>query len=144
MDIGNATNATALVIWLHGLGDTPSGWADIAKSLSSSPTLKHAKVLPPPFPPSFPIVSIPIDHQPPLPPPSKWHLPCAPTQKVTCNGGAKCTRCPSSSSSLSLSPPPFTPLSLPPLSTIRSQHPQLDGPRGNSSPPQFARQRETS
>jgi predicted esterase len=52
---------TAVVIWLHGLGDTPMGWADLAEEMSAE--LKHMK----------------------------WRLPCAPNQPVTCNGGGRCT-----------------------------------------------------
>ena len=54
---GNTTNPTALVVWLHGLGDTPMGWADLAEDMASE--LGHVK----------------------------WRLPCAPEQSVTCNGG---------------------------------------------------------
>merc|ERR1712216_1074367 len=53
--------ASACVIWFHGLGDTPHGWADLCRNLSQA--LPHVR----------------------------WILPCAPRQPVTCNGGAICT-----------------------------------------------------
>lgn len=49
--------ATAVVVWAHGLGDSPRGWEPFARSL--------ARVLP---------------HV-------RWVLPCAPQNPVTCNGG---------------------------------------------------------
>jgi hypothetical protein len=55
LTIGNTKDATALVIWLHGLGDTPAGWSDFGESLTTS-------------------VGSGLTH-------TKWILPCAPTQK---------------------------------------------------------------
>lgn len=52
---------TKTIIWLHGLGDTPNGWLDVAKMMK--------KKLP-----QF-----------------KWILPQALTQPVTCNQGYKST-----------------------------------------------------
>mmetsp|Transcript_4804 Transcript_4804/g.5930 ORF Transcript_4804/g.5930 Transcript_4804/m.5930 type:complete len:223 (+) Transcript_4804:176-844(+) len=51
----------ACVIWMHGLGDTPHGWADMARKLR--PKLKNIK----------------------------WVLPCAPEEPVTCNSGYSST-----------------------------------------------------
>jgi len=50
-------DASAVVIWMHGLGDTPHGWADFAVKLQRSQ-----------------------NH-------TRWILPCAPRQSVTCNNG---------------------------------------------------------
>lgn len=50
-------NATAAVIWMHGLGDTPSGWAEQANEIRER-----------------------VTH-------TKWILPCAPEHPVTCSGG---------------------------------------------------------
>eukprot|EP00238_Polyblepharides_amylifera_P006314 CAMPEP_0196581904 /NCGR_PEP_ID=MMETSP1081-20130531/36320_1 /TAXON_ID=36882 /ORGANISM="Pyramimonas amylifera, Strain CCMP720" /LENGTH=219 /DNA_ID=CAMNT_0041902303 /DNA_START=205 /DNA_END=864 /DNA_ORIENTATION=+ len=52
----SSTAKTALVVWLHGLGDTGAGWADLQNMLG--PKLPHVK----------------------------WVFPDAPTQSVTCNG----------------------------------------------------------
>jgi len=54
-------NPDTVVVWLHGLGDTPMGWADMAEEMSSEMRW------------------------------TKWRLPCAPEQPVTCNGGMPCT-----------------------------------------------------
>ena len=51
----------ALVIMMHGLGDTPVGWSQMARS----------------FKPSLPHI--------------KWILPCAPEKPVSVNGGMKMT-----------------------------------------------------
>ena len=62
MDIEIASgNENALVILMHGLGDTPAGWAQIAKQ----------------FKPALPYI--------------KWILPCAPENPVSVNGGMKMT-----------------------------------------------------
>lgn len=50
-------DSTAVVIWMHGLGDTPSGWAETSSEIREK--LPH----------------------------TKWILPCAPEHPVTCNGG---------------------------------------------------------
>ena len=62
MDIEIASgNENALVILMHGLGDTPAGWGQIAKQ----------------FKPTLPYI--------------KWILPCAPENPVSVNGGMKMT-----------------------------------------------------
>mmetsp|Transcript_4860 Transcript_4860/g.12493 ORF Transcript_4860/g.12493 Transcript_4860/m.12493 type:complete len:233 (+) Transcript_4860:33-731(+) len=56
----------AYVVWLHGLGDSPAGWAMPCAIISDRlAKLGHAKLL--------------------------WELPEAPVQPVTCNGGHSCT-----------------------------------------------------
>jgi predicted esterase len=54
-------NENALVILMHGLGDTPDGWSQMAKQ----------------FKPSLPHI--------------KWILPCAPQNNVSVNNGMKMT-----------------------------------------------------
>jgi len=49
--------ATGVVIWMHGLGDTPHGWANIARKIQKS--MRH----------------------------TRWILPCAPQRSVSCNMG---------------------------------------------------------
>ena len=62
MDIEIASgNENALVILMHGLGDTPAGWGQLAKQ----------------FKPALPYI--------------KWILPCAPENPVSVNGGMKMT-----------------------------------------------------
>eukprot|EP00418_Pyrodinium_bahamense_P044550 CAMPEP_0179191926 /NCGR_PEP_ID=MMETSP0796-20121207/95336_1 /TAXON_ID=73915 /ORGANISM="Pyrodinium bahamense, Strain pbaha01" /LENGTH=289 /DNA_ID=CAMNT_0020896161 /DNA_START=72 /DNA_END=937 /DNA_ORIENTATION=- len=60
-DVRQESQHTALVIWLHGLGDTGKGWADLR-------TLHAASM-----------------------PWTKWSFPTAPVQPVTCNSGALTT-----------------------------------------------------
>ncbi|CAK0909073.1 unnamed protein product [Prorocentrum cordatum] len=49
--------ATAVVIWMHGLGDSPEGWAHVARRVQRQ--LGH----------------------------TRWLLPCAPKNPVSCNRG---------------------------------------------------------
>lgn len=61
LTFGDPDAATAAVIWMHGLGDTPAGWAELASTIQGS--LPH----------------------------TKWILPCAPENPVSCNGGMSMT-----------------------------------------------------
>ena len=54
-------NENALVIFMHGLGDTPDGWSQMAKQFK--PSLLHIK----------------------------WILPCAPRNSVSVNNGMRMT-----------------------------------------------------
>jgi lysophospholipase-2 len=65
IDVGNIKNPSGVVIWMHGLADSPSGWQDFAEQTCDA--MAHGKAR----------------HV-------KWHLPCAPTNPVTCNGGVPC------------------------------------------------------
>jgi len=49
--------ATGVVIWMHGLGDTPHGWFRVAQTIQKA--LRH----------------------------TRWILPCAPQRSVSCNMG---------------------------------------------------------
>jgi predicted esterase len=58
--IGNTSDPSGVVIWMHGLADSPYGWSDFATNISSDlPRLK-------------------------------WLLPEAPQNPVTCSGGERC------------------------------------------------------
>jgi len=61
LTVGNAVSATAVVVWIHGLGDTPDGWGQQMAQLA--PALPHVR----------------------------FELPLAPTQPVACNGGMAMT-----------------------------------------------------
>mmetsp|Transcript_8379 Transcript_8379/g.14165 ORF Transcript_8379/g.14165 Transcript_8379/m.14165 type:complete len:268 (-) Transcript_8379:76-879(-) len=54
-------DSSAAVIWMHGLGDSPAGWASQAYKMREQ-----------------------VPH-------TKWILPCAPENPVTCNRGVPCT-----------------------------------------------------
>jgi len=59
--VGNAENPTGVIVFMHGLGDTPDGWASQMQQMSGR----------------FPHL--------------KWILPCAEKRPVTCNGGSAMT-----------------------------------------------------
>ena len=61
LTVGNTVSATAVVVWIHGLGDTPDGWGQQMAKLA--PALPHVR----------------------------FELPLAPTQPVACNGGMAMT-----------------------------------------------------
>mmetsp|Transcript_35776 Transcript_35776/g.95972 ORF Transcript_35776/g.95972 Transcript_35776/m.95972 type:complete len:230 (-) Transcript_35776:399-1088(-) len=59
--VGNSADPTGVVVWMHGLGDSPRGWSSFCAGLARS--MPHLKFV----------------------------LPEAPVNPVSCNGGARMT-----------------------------------------------------